>query len=136
MPEDRPPSPKLLEAVIQALPTESEACKLLTQGSKRSKGRRNRNQIEPQILDVTKLMVVGEPEFANNKSGNEKSRLPEEVAASIKRKENLTDSQKSLLIRSASGLLVVDLENEAAAEHEKANTNQIKCDVEVHNERQ
>lgn len=136
MPEERPPSPKLLEAVIQALPSESEACKLLTQGSKRFKGHRNRNQIEPQILDPNKLMVVGEPDLANNKSGNEKSRLSEDVAASIKRKENLTDSQKSLLIRSASGLLVVDLENEGAVIYEEQNSSKFKCNVEVHNERQ
>lgn len=109
IPPERSPSPKLLDAVIKALPPESEACKLLTHGSKRAK----KNLPQQQILNASALL-------------NSESAL--ERAESIRKKENLTDSQKSLLIRRGSGLVLVDLE----AEEEPR---KFKCDVEVHNEK-
>lgn len=138
---DRPPSPKLLDAVIKALPEDSEACKLLKQGSRRSK----RNLDDSIILSPKEFLFssgdyISEVDQKNPRTQERpfefETQLPgtcEDLTEEIKRKENLTDSEKSLLLKSTSIVCLSDLEH--GADDSNCQMNGFTCDVEVHNEK-
>lgn len=138
---DRPPSPKLLDAVIKALPENSEACKLLKQGSRRSK----RNIEDSIILNPKEFLNLSAnyvSEINQKRPGTQEkpfeieTQLPgtcDDLTEEIKRKENLTDSEKSLLIKNTSVICLSDLEQ--GADDSDCQTKGFECDVEVHNEK-
>lgn len=126
LPEPRAASPKLLDAVIKALPADSEAARLLTQGSKRIKKKRGGKESSEVILNVAEL-------------AKENPLLQRHEHIFFKRRqENLTDSEKSSLIRgnstTSTDIFVQDLESENDEEI-KGVLRQFKCKVEVHHEK-
>lgn len=118
--------PKLLQTVIQALPEESPAVKLLTQGSRRDRNRKNKDRAPDIIQEVFELTTT-----SKNRNLLRKDELSSELLLSIQnelansyKNLNLTDAEKSLLLSS----------NESIANLHIISTNLKECDVTVHNE--
>lgn len=94
----RPPTPpKLLQTVIQALPEESPAVRLLTQGSKR--GKKNRPVGDNEKISESK--GSNETIIIEHEKGTLSRSLLESIQKEIENKQtmdcNLTDSEKALL---------------------------------------
>lgn len=93
--------PKLLRAVMQALPEASPAARLLTQGSKRVKKKRLQLSLDADAQDSTHTIFSTE---------NEKEILSRSLLESIQQELdnkhmefiNLTDSEKALIVHNTS----------------------------------
>lgn len=108
----RSPPPKLLETVIKALPEESSAVRLLTQGSKRQKPIRKASIVEDNPVkavttaDSNKIMQEKSAECQILSIENEKLRAPpspdllSSIQAALSQRNgfmNLTDSEKAFI---------------------------------------
>lgn len=95
--------PKMLRTVMQALPEESAAARLLTQGSKRSKNKSRKSDLD-QVKSMSSKPVLLKIE--HEKEGPLSMGLLESIQNELKKNSkdyiNLTDSEKALMASATS----------------------------------
>lgn len=98
--------PKMLRTVIQALPEESAAARLLTQGSKRVKKTRKSSDLDEEN-ESSKPVVLN---IEHEKEGPLSIGLLESIQNELKKNSqdyiNLTDSEKALMVGATSRVSV------------------------------
>lgn len=94
--------PKMLRTVMQALPEESAAARLLTHGSKRKKKSRNSDNDQAKSESSKPVLLNIEHEKEGPLSLGLLESIQNELEKNSKEYINLTDSEKALMVNATS----------------------------------